>query len=145
MFVKEVQQAVLDGRADLAVHSAKDLPSETPAGLVLAAIPERGDPRDALVGAARSYLPAAAQLIIEPGRSIVAIVTDGLGDNPVVVPNADVVLAEGGLSSFPIRGRSGGDGKVTVAVDAGYLVDLNRTGLKLSGGKSGGSHRRVHP
>ena len=52
VFVKEVQQAVLDGRADLAVHSAKDLPSETPEGLVLAAIPERGDPRDALVGAA---------------------------------------------------------------------------------------------
>jgi len=51
VFVKEVQQAVLDGRADLAVHSAKDLPSTTPDGLVLAAVPERGDPRDALVGA----------------------------------------------------------------------------------------------
>src|SRR5581483_9380523 len=51
VFVKEVQQAVLDGRADLAVHSAKDLPSETAAGLRLAAVPERADPRDALVGA----------------------------------------------------------------------------------------------
>src|SRR3979409_783622 len=51
VFVKEVQQAVLEGRADVAVHSAKDLPSETPAGLTLAAVPERGDPRDALVGA----------------------------------------------------------------------------------------------
>lgn len=50
VFVKEVEQAVLDGRADIAVHSAKDLPSTTDAGLVLAAIPERGDPRDALVG-----------------------------------------------------------------------------------------------
>lgn len=49
-FAKEVQQAVLDGRADLAVHSAKDLPSITVEGLVLASIPERGDPRDALVG-----------------------------------------------------------------------------------------------
>ena len=49
-FVKEVQLAVLDGRADLAVHSAKDLPSETPPGLVLACVPERADPRDALVG-----------------------------------------------------------------------------------------------
>ncbi|MHB8328966.1 MAG: hydroxymethylbilane synthase [Acidimicrobiales bacterium] len=49
-FVKEVQLAVLDGRADLAVHSAKDLPSATPDGLVLASVPERGDPRDALVG-----------------------------------------------------------------------------------------------
>lgn len=50
VFVKEVQAAVLDGRADVAVHSAKDLPSSTPEGLVLAAVPRRGDPRDALVG-----------------------------------------------------------------------------------------------
>jgi hydroxymethylbilane synthase len=50
VFVKEVQQAVLDERADVAVHSAKDLPSTTQAGLVLAAVPERGDPCDALVG-----------------------------------------------------------------------------------------------
>ncbi|GIU85733.1 MAG: porphobilinogen deaminase [Acidimicrobiia bacterium] len=60
VFAKEVQQAVLDGRADLAVHSAKDLPSATPEGLVLAAVPERADPRDALVGAALHDLPAGA-------------------------------------------------------------------------------------
>lgn len=51
VFAKEVQTAVLDDRADLAVHSAKDLPAATPDGLVLAAVPERGDPRDALIGA----------------------------------------------------------------------------------------------
>mgnify|MGYP002863867503 CR=1 FL=1 len=51
VFVKEVQAAVLDGRADVAVHSAKDLPAATPERLVLAAVPGRGDPRDALVGA----------------------------------------------------------------------------------------------
>ncbi|MEE3103668.1 MAG: hydroxymethylbilane synthase [Actinomycetota bacterium] len=50
VFVKEVQAAVLDGRADISVHSAKDLPAFTPEGLVLAAVPERADPRDALVG-----------------------------------------------------------------------------------------------
>jgi len=50
VFVKEVQAAVLDGRADVAVHSAKDLPAVTPDGLVIAAVPERADPRDALVG-----------------------------------------------------------------------------------------------
>jgi len=50
VFVKEVQAAVLDGRADISVHSAKDLPALTPEGLVLAAVPERADPRDALVG-----------------------------------------------------------------------------------------------
>ncbi len=57
VFVKEVQQAVLDGRADIAVHSAKDLPSTTADGLVLAAIPERADPRDAMVGAALAEVP----------------------------------------------------------------------------------------
>ncbi len=50
VFVKEVQAAVLDGRADIAVHSMKDLPSGTPDGLVLAAVPARADARDVLVG-----------------------------------------------------------------------------------------------
>lgn len=62
VFVKEVQQAVLEGRADLAVHSAKDLPSETAAGLVLAAVPERADPRDALVGARLVDIPAGGRI-----------------------------------------------------------------------------------
>ena len=60
VFVKEVEQAVLDGRADIAVHSAKDLPSETAEGLVLAAVPERADPRDALVGSTLRDLPTGA-------------------------------------------------------------------------------------
>jgi len=57
VFVKEVQGAVADGRADVAVHSAKDLPSVATAGLHLAAIPVRGDPRDALVGCRLADLP----------------------------------------------------------------------------------------
>ena len=62
VFVKEVQAAVLDGRADFAVHSAKDLPSESPEGLVIAAIPEREDPRDALVGSTLEGLPVGARV-----------------------------------------------------------------------------------
>ncbi|MFM8381746.1 MAG: hydroxymethylbilane synthase [Actinomycetota bacterium] len=50
VFVKEVQLAVLEDRADLAVHSAKDLPSTPADGLVIAAFGRRRDPRDALVG-----------------------------------------------------------------------------------------------
>ncbi|OYW16307.1 MAG: hydroxymethylbilane synthase, partial [Planctomycetales bacterium 12-60-4] len=49
VFTREVQIAVLDGRADLAVHSLKDLPTETHPELALAAIPERGLTADALV------------------------------------------------------------------------------------------------
>lgn len=48
-FTKEIEQALLDGRVDLAVHSCKDLATTLPAGLRLAAVPEREDPRDALV------------------------------------------------------------------------------------------------
>ena len=60
VFVKEVQAAVLDGRADLAVHSAKDLPSWTAEGLVLEAVLERADARDALVGSRLADLQPGA-------------------------------------------------------------------------------------
>jgi hydroxymethylbilane synthase len=60
VFAKEVQEAVVDGRADAAVHSAKDLPAVTPPGLVLAAVPERADPRDVLVGGRLEELPTGS-------------------------------------------------------------------------------------
>ncbi len=50
LFTKEIEEALLDGRIDLAVHSMKDLPTELPKGLTIAAIPEREDQRDAIVG-----------------------------------------------------------------------------------------------
>ncbi|MGA0239051.1 MAG: hydroxymethylbilane synthase [Acidimicrobiales bacterium] len=62
VFVKEVQAAVLDGRADFAVHSAKDLPAVTPDGLVLVAVPTRADARDALVGSSWADLPLGAHV-----------------------------------------------------------------------------------
>ena len=62
VFVKEVEQAVLDGRADVAVHSAKDLPAESAPELVLAALPERGDPRDALVGRPLDEIPTGGRV-----------------------------------------------------------------------------------
>jgi hydroxymethylbilane synthase len=51
LFVKEIDEALLEGRVDLGVHSLKDLPGERPKGLVLAAFPPREDPRDVLVAA----------------------------------------------------------------------------------------------
>jgi len=62
VFVKEVQEAVLRGEADLAVHSAKDLPAITMEGLILAAVPERADARDALVGSRLEKLPQGARI-----------------------------------------------------------------------------------
>ena len=60
VFVKELEQALLDGRAELAVHSAKDLPTLATPGLVLAAFLPRGDARDALIARAPSTLSALA-------------------------------------------------------------------------------------
>jgi hydroxymethylbilane synthase len=53
LFVKEIEEALLEGRADLAVHSAKDLPAQIHAELELVAFPEHADPRDALVARVR--------------------------------------------------------------------------------------------
>jgi hydroxymethylbilane synthase len=58
LFVKELEQAMADGRADLAVHSMKDVPAALPAGFTLAAILEREDARDALVSGAGAELAA---------------------------------------------------------------------------------------
>ncbi|RYF94543.1 MAG: hydroxymethylbilane synthase [Caulobacteraceae bacterium] len=49
LFTKEIEEALLDGRIDAAVHSMKDVPAEMPPGLAIAAIPEREDPRDAFI------------------------------------------------------------------------------------------------
>ena len=62
LFTKEIEEALLAGAIDLAVHSLKDMPTELPAGLTLAAIPEREDPRDALVGRKLSQLAAGARV-----------------------------------------------------------------------------------
>ena len=65
VFIKEIEDALLDGRVDIAVHSMKDVPTETPEGLKIAAICEREDPRDCLVArAAKNFadLPRGARV-----------------------------------------------------------------------------------
>jgi hydroxymethylbilane synthase len=62
LFTKEIEEALLDGRADLAVHSLKDLPTDLPAGLVIAAVPPREDPRDAILGRRFSDLKPGAKV-----------------------------------------------------------------------------------
>jgi hydroxymethylbilane synthase len=62
LFTKEIEDALLDGSVDLAVHSLKDMPTEMPEGLVLAAIPEREDVRDALVGPTLANLAHGARV-----------------------------------------------------------------------------------
>src|SRR6516164_10230204 len=62
LFTKEIEEALLEGRADLAVHSLKDLPTELPQGLVLAGVPRREDPRDAIVGRRLGELAPGAKV-----------------------------------------------------------------------------------
>jgi hydroxymethylbilane synthase len=62
IFVKEIQSCVIEGQADFAVHSLKDLPSDLPSALTLASVPDRGDPRDALVGSMLKDLKPRARV-----------------------------------------------------------------------------------
>jgi hydroxymethylbilane synthase len=62
LFTKEIEDALLDGSIDLAVHSLKDLPTETPAGLAIAAIPDRESPFDAIVGSRLANLKVGARV-----------------------------------------------------------------------------------
>ena len=65
VFIKEIEDALIAGKIDLAVHSMKDVPTEIPAGLVFSAIPKREDPRDCLIsreGRALKDLPDGARV-----------------------------------------------------------------------------------
>ena len=64
LFVKEIEEALLDGRIDAGVHSMKDVPARLAAGLVIGAVPERADARDVLIGGdgGLAGLPAGARI-----------------------------------------------------------------------------------
>lgn len=62
LFTKEIEEALLGGTIDLAVHSMKDVPTEIPAGLTIAAIPEREEARDALVGCSLADLKPGVRI-----------------------------------------------------------------------------------
>jgi len=76
VFTKAIEDALLDGSADIAVHSLKDLPTELAPGLALAAVPAREDARDALItrdGRALGALPAGARIGTGSGRRAVLL------------------------------------------------------------------------
>lgn len=120
--MKELEEALLDGRAHLAVHSAKDLPGELPAGLAVLAVPAREDARDVLVGpqGGLAALPAGATVATGSPRRA-----------------AQVLAARPDLRVVPIRGNVGtrldklarGDADALVIAAAG----LRRLGLTPDG------------
>lgn len=119
VFVKEIEEALLDGRVDLAVHSAKDLPAQLPEGLVLAATPERADFRDRLVTRAPGGLAA-----LRPGA---LVGTSGLRRQ------AQLLAARPDLKIAPIRGNIESRlKKVESEVEATLLAAAGLARLALS-------------
>ncbi|MBI2072551.1 MAG: hydroxymethylbilane synthase [Gemmatimonadetes bacterium] len=119
LFTKEIEDALLEGRVDLAVHSLKDLGAELPAGLTIAAYPEREDPRDALVstkGGAVSDLPRGARVGTSSLRRRAALLA-ARSDLVVVALRGNV----------PTRVKQVGRGGLDAAVLA--LAGLKRLGL----------------
>ena len=119
LFTKEIEEALLDGRIDLAVHSAKDMPTVLPAGLMLAACLEREDPRDVFISRkapSLADLPQGATLgTTSPRRQAIA------------------KRARGDLRVVPLRGnvetrlRKLADGEVDATILA--LAGMKRLGL----------------
>ncbi|MBA3289316.1 MAG: hypothetical protein H0U21_15090 [Acidimicrobiia bacterium] len=106
VFVKEVQQAVLDGAADVAVHSAKDLPSTPHPDLVIGAFTPRRDPADALIGRALDDLADGATVATGSvrRRAQLAAVRPALSLATLAVGAASALRVE---RVFAIDGRGG--------------------------------------
>jgi hydroxymethylbilane synthase len=119
LFTKEIEEALLDGRIDLAVHSAKDMPTVLPAGLMLAACLEREDPRDVFISRkskSLAELPKAAILgTTSPRRQAIAMRAQ---------PDLRVVPLRGNVET---RLRKLDDGDVDATILA--LAGLKRLGL----------------
>lgn len=121
VFTKELEDALLDGRVDFAVHSLKDLPSLLPAGLTLAATPKREDPRDCLISRVPlDELPAGARVGTGSPRRRAQLLARR--------PDLQCLEIRGNL---PTRARKWREGQydATVLAHAG----LNRLGLEATG------------
>jgi hydroxymethylbilane synthase len=121
LFTREIEQALLDGRISLAVHSLKDLPTQLPDGLVIAAVPKREDPSDALISKAGNLdsLPAGATVLAgSPRRRALVLrrrpdlVVEGIrGNVPTRLQKFDdsdaqaMILASAGLKRLGLADR----------------------------------------
>lgn len=114
VFVKEVQQAVLDGRADAAVHSAKDLPSSSHEDLVIGAFGRRRDPADALIGRSLEGLAPGATVATGSVRRRAQLVA--------VRPDLAFVQLRGNIATR--LSRIPEDGSIVMAVAALQVLGL---------------------
>jgi hydroxymethylbilane synthase len=120
VFIKEIEDALLAGKVDLAVHSMKDVPTETPRGLVFSAIPKREDPRDCLIsreGRTLKDLPVGARVGTSSLRRQAQLRHHR--------PDLDVVDVRGNVDTR-VKKLDGGEFDAVVLAVAG----INRLGLK---------------
>jgi hydroxymethylbilane synthase len=120
LFTKELDEALLDGRIDAAVHSMKDLPTRMPAGIVLAAVPAREDPRDAFIATrARSLMD------LSPGATVGTASLRRQAQTLHLRPDLKVEILRGRVETRLAKIESG-------AFDATYLAlaGLKRLGLE---------------
>lgn len=119
LFTKEIEEALLDGRVDCAIHSLKDMPVAAPEGLVLAAIPEREDPRDAFLSLTADRLedlPRGARL----GTASLRRQAQSLN----LRPDLDVRMLRGNVDTRLEKLRAGEADAILLAASG-----LNRLGL----------------
>jgi hydroxymethylbilane synthase len=123
VFVRRLEEALLASRIDLAVHSLKDMPSEQPKGLCLAAVPERHDPRDALLsleGWTLEQVPAGATLATGSNRRKCQILQ--------LRPDLEVVPVRGNVDTLVRKLRDGQFNGLVLA-----LAGVQRLGIDTVG------------
>ena len=119
LFTKEIEEALLDGRIDCAIHSLKDMPAILPPGLVIAAVPEREDPSDAFVSdryASLADLPRGARL----GTASLRRQAQALHQRP----DLEVIMLRGNVDTRLAKLRAGDADAILLA-----LSGLRRLGL----------------
>ncbi|MEZ4289985.1 MAG: hydroxymethylbilane synthase [Myxococcota bacterium] len=121
LFVKEIEEALLDGRADVAVHSAKDVPAAIARGCVIAAHPEREDPRDALCARVRGTTLAE----LAPGARVGTGSTRRVALLRALRPDLEIVPLRGNVPTR-LRRLEGEDGLDAVIL---ACAGLDRLGL----------------
>ncbi len=124
-FTKEIEEALRDGRIDVAVHSLKDLPTSLPAGLVLAAVPKRADPAEALVTREAGVtsiagLAAGAKLGTSSLRRVAQV--------RYLRADLDIVPLRGNVPTRVQKVKEGRDG-----LDAALLAGAGLERLELAG------------
>ncbi|MCG3172573.1 MAG: Porphobilinogen deaminase [Myxococcota bacterium] len=134
-FTKELEEALLAGRVDIAVHSLKDLPVEQPPGLVIAAIPERHDPGELLLFRPDVFDPANPWLPIRAGSRVATS-----------SPRREEQLKEMGFACTGMRGnvptrirklRDGAADALLLAVAGVERLGLNLCGLGAANASAG--------